>query len=294
MSGLSGLSPAAELAVPEHRTSSVAPSAFGDDFRRFANLTWTLAVTDFKLRYFGSVLGYLWSLVRPLLFFGVLYVVFTKIFGLGAGVYGYPLYLLTGIMFWTFFVEATSGCVNCLVGREGLLRKMRFPRLVIPVAVVLTALFNLGTNLVAVVVFALASGHMPRLSWLEMPVLVALLATLALGAGMVLSVLYVRFRDIAPIWEVTSQILFYATPIIWPLSRLKPSQHLLQHVIVSNPLGMIQVQMYKAFINPSAPSAIEAIGGGIRILLPLGLIAITFVLGVWLFNREAPRIAENL
>ena len=294
MSGLSGLSPAAELAVPEHRTSSVAPSAFGDDFRRFANLTWTLAVTDFKLRYFGSVLGYVWSLVRPLLFFGVLYVVFTKIFGLGAGVYGYPLYLLTGIMFWTFFVEATSGCVNCLVGREGLLRKMRFPRLVIPVAVVLTALFNLGTNLVAVVVFALASGHMPRLSWLEMAVLVALLATLALGAGMVLSVLYVRFRDIAPIWEVTSQILFYATPIIWPLSRLKPSQHLLQHVVVSNPLGMIQVQMYKAFINPSAPSAIEAVGGGIRILLPLGLIAITFVLGVWLFNREAPRIAENL
>ncbi len=294
MSGLSGLSPAAELAVPEHRTSSVAPSAFGDDFRRFVNLTWTLAVTDFKLRYFGSVLGYLWSLVRPLLFFGVLYVVFTKIFGLGAGVYGYPLYLLTGIMFWTFFLEATTGCVQCLLGREGLLRKMRFPRLVIPVAVVLTALFNLGTNLVAVVVFALASGHMPRLSWLEMPVLVALLAILALGAGMVLSVLYVRFRDIPPIWEVTSQILFYATPIIWPLSRLKPSQHLLQHVIVSNPLGMIQVQMYKAFINPSAPSAIEAIGGGIRILLPLGLIAITFVLGVWLFNREAPRIAENL
>jgi ABC-2 type transport system permease protein len=294
VSGLSRVSPAAEPAVRDHRISSVAPSAFGDDFRRFVNLTWTLAVTDFKLRYFGSVLGYVWSLVRPLLFFGVLYFVFTQVFNLGAGVYGYPLYLLTGIMFWTFFAEATTGCVTCLVAREGLLRKMRFPRLVIPVAVVLTALFNLATNFVAVLVFAVASGHMPRLTWLEMPVLVALLAVLAFGVGMVLSVLYVRFRDIAPIWDVTAQILFYITPIIWPLSKLSPSQHLLQHIVVSNPLGMIQVQMYKAFINPSAPSAIEAIGGGIRILLPLGVIVIMFVLGVWLFNREAPRIAENL
>ena len=294
MSGLSGLSPAVEPAVSEHRTTSVAPSAFGDDFRRFVNLTWTLAVTDFKLRYFGSVLGYVWSLMRPLLFFGVLYIVFTKVFGIGAGVYGYPVYLLTGIMFWTFFLEATAGCVTCLLAREGLLRKMRFPRLVIPVAVVLTAMFNLATNLVAVLVFALASGIMPRVTWLEMPVLILLLAILAAGVGMVLSVLYVRFRDIQPIWDVTAQALFYATPIIWTLSRLHRSQHLLQHALVSNPLAAIMVQMYKAFINPSAPSAFEAIGGGIRILLPIGLIVVVFALGLWLFNREAPRIAENL
>jgi len=294
VSGLPGLSPVAEPAVREHRTSSVAPSAFGDDFRRFVNLTWTLAVTDFKLRYFGSALGYVWSLMRPLLFFGVLYIVFTRVFNLGAGVYGYPVYLLTGIMFWTFFLEATAGCVTCLVGREGLLRKMRFPRLVIPFAVVLTALFNLATNLVAVLVFALASGHMPRVTWLEMPLLIALLAILALGVGMVLSVLYVRFRDIQPIWDVVAQALFYATPIIWPLSRLHASQHLLKHALMSSPLAAIQVQMYKAFIKPSAPSAIDAVGGGIRILLPIGLIVVMFGLGLWLFNREAPRIAENL
>lgn len=294
MTGLTGLSEAPGPTVQELRTSSVAPSAFGDDFRRFFNLTWTLAVTDFKLRYFGSVLGYVWSLMRPLLFFGVLYAVFTQVFNLGKGVYGYPVYLLTGIMLWTFFLEATAGCVVCLVGREGLLRKMRFPRLVIPIAVVLTALFNLATNSVAVVVFALASGHMPRVTWLELPVLVALLAILALGVGMVLSVLYVRFRDIQPIWEVVAQALFYATPIIWPLSRLSPSQHLLQHAVLSNPIAAIQVQMYKSFINPSAPSALEAVGGGLRLMLPVGLIVIVFGLGVWLFNREAPRIAENL
>lgn len=295
MSGLTGLSPVAiEPAEPEHRTSSVAPSAFGDDLRRFVNLTWTLAVTDFKLRYFGSILGYVWSLMRPLLFFGVLYIVFTRVFNLGAGVFGYPVYLLTGIIFWTFFLEATNGCVTCLVGREGLLRRMRFPRLVIPVAVVLTAMLNLATNLVAVLVFSLASGNYPRVSWLEMPVFILLLATLGLGVGMVLSVLYVRFRDVQPIWEVVSQALFYATPIIWPLSRLSPSEHFLQHVLLSSPLAAIQVQMYKAFIDPGAPSALEAVGGWLRLALPVGLIFVVFALGLWLFNREAPRIAENL
>lgn len=293
MSGLSEAPPGTELvAVPI--TSSVSPSAFGDDFRRFVDLTWTLAVTDFKLRYFGSVLGYVWSLVRPLLFFGVLYIVFTKVFGVGAGVPGYAVSLLTGIIFWTFFLEATNGCVMCLIAREGLLRKMRFPRLVIPVAVVMTSMLNLATNLVAVLVFSLASGNYPRVSWLEMPVLILALAVLALGVGMVLSVLYVRFRDIQPIWEVLSQALFYFSPIVWPLSRLDPSEHLLQHAVVSSPIGAIIVQMYKAFVNPAAPSATEAVGGGLRFLLPVGLIVVVFCLGMWLFNREAPRIAENL
>ncbi len=192
------------------------PDAFGDDLRRFVNLTWTLATTDFKLIYFGSVLGYVWSLVRPLLFFTVLYLVFSQIFHVGDGIPNYSVQLLMAIIMWTFFLQATSGCVQCLLGREGLLRKMRFPRLVIPLAVVLTAAFQLLTNLVPIVVFAIASGAEPRFSWLELPLLVIPLAMLAVGAGMILSVLYVRFRDILPIWDVSSQVLFYASPIIYP------------------------------------------------------------------------------
>jgi len=90
------------------------PSAFGDDLRRFVSLTFTLAVTDFKLRYFGSVLGYFWSLARPLMFFGVLYVVFTQVFRFGEGIEFYPVYLLSSIVLWTFFTETTGGCVQCL------------------------------------------------------------------------------------------------------------------------------------------------------------------------------------
>jgi ABC-2 type transport system permease protein len=269
----------------------VAPSALGDDARRFFNLTLTLARTDFKLRYFGSVLGYVWSLVRPLLFFGVLYVVFTYLFHAGRGVPHYPVYLLTSIVLWQFFMETTGGSVQCLLVREGLLRKMRFPRLVIPLSVGLTALFNLGVNLVVVFGFAFATGVEPRLSWLELPVLVFLLATLAVGVGMLLSVLYVRFRDVQPIWEVTAQVLFYASPIIYT-AKTYPSS--VVRVAMVNPIATILTQMNQAFIDPTAHSAARVIGGSVRLVLPLGIIAAVAALGVWFFNREAPRIAENL
>lgn len=266
------------------------PTAFGDDLRRFVNLTLTLARTEFKLRYFGSVLGYVWSLMRPLLLFGVLYVVFTQAFKLNRGIADYPVYLLTSIMLWTFFLEATTNSVPSLVAREGLLRKMRFPRLVIPVSVSLTALFNLGTNLVVVLVFALASGVAPRLSWLELPLLVLLLAVIAVGAGMLLSVLYVRFRDIQPIWEVLAQILFYGSPIIYVASQYKS----FARIAMCNPIATIMTQMGKAFVDPNAHGAAYYIGGTARLLIPLAIIAAVFALGLWFFNREAPRIAENI
>ena len=277
-------------ALPVEVSTNVSPSAFGDDIRRFVNLTLTLATTDFKLRYFGSALGYLWSLMRPLMFFGVLYVVFTQVFGLGKGIPHYPVYLLTSIVMWTFFLESTSGCVQCLIAREGLLRKMRFPRLVIPLGVCLTAAFNMTMNFIAVLVFALVGGVEPTLGWLEMPVLLALWMILTVGTGMLLSVLYVRFRDIQPIWDVVSQILFYASPIIYPAMRYG---HLLR-VALCSPLAAILTQMMHVFINPQMGSAAREIGGTVRLLIPLGIIAIVFALGLWLFNREAPRIAENL
>ena len=300
------------------------PGAFGDDLRRFVNLTITLANTDFKLTYFGSALGYLWTLMRPLLFFGVLLVVFTKIFHLGQNIPHYSVTLLGAIIFWTFFTQVTSASVQCLLFREGLLRKMRFPRLVIPLAVALTALYQLLLNMIPVFLFAVASGVYPRWSWLELPVLIVALGMLAVGIGMVLSVLYVRMRDIQPIWDVTSQILFYATPIIYPAlayghavslppspgvgtpqelfdARFHPSGygviHTLGHVLMCNPLAAIMTQMRKALVgydNRFEPSAAFAIGGGVRLLIPLGLILVIFAFGVWLFTREAPRIAENL
>jgi ABC-2 type transport system permease protein len=270
------------------------PSALGGDLRRFVNLTVTLATTEFKLKYFGSALGYVWSLMKPLLFFGVLYVVFTVVFNLGKGVPHYPVYLLTSIMLWNFFAETTSNSVQCLLAREGLLRKMRFPRLVIPLSVALTAFFNLCMNFIAVFIFVLASGLKPRLSWLELPLLIALLATVAVGAGMLLSVLYVRFRDILPIWEVSAQILFYGSPVIWTAYILSKEHLHLLRLAMCNPLASILTQMGYAFVDPSLRSASVYIGGTVRLLIPLGIIALVFAVGLWFFHREAPRIAENI
>jgi ABC-2 type transport system permease protein len=272
------------------RAGHYGPTAFGEDLRRFVNLTVLLAATDFKLRYFGSVLGYLWSLVKPLLYFGVLYVVFTVILHVGEGVPHYAVYLLTAIMLWNFFLETTNGAVPCLVAREGLLRKIRFPRLAIPLAVSLTALFTLCTNFIVVLAFAIAEGITPEPSWLQLLPLVALLATLAVGTGMLLSAMFVRFRDIQPIWEVLTQVLFYGSPIIYVAAKYKGAVH----IAMCNPLAAILTQMNHAFVDPQAHSAAVYIGGTARLLIPLGIIAVAFALGLWFFNREAPRIAERL
>jgi ABC-2 type transport system permease protein len=261
-----------------------------------------LARTEFKLRFFGSALGYVWTLARPLLLFGVLLFVFTQIFKFtrGHGVPHYPEYLLLGIILFTFFAEATTGSVTCLVNRESLLRKVRFPHLVIPLSVSLTSLFNLGMNLIVVFVFILASGITPRLSWLELPFLVALLVVLTTGIGMILSALYVRYRDIAPIWEVIAQILWYGSPILYTVQLIesKPEHMLLgipfSRLLVMNPLGAIITQANKALLNPAAPSAAQALGSTARLLVPLGIIGAIFAVGLWFFDREVPRIAENL
>jgi ABC-2 type transport system permease protein len=279
--------------IPGEATKSGhhGPSALGDDLRRFVNLTLMLAITDFKLRYFGSALGYLWSLIRPLLFFGVLYIVFTKIVRLGDQVPYYPVYLLTSIVLWTFFAETTNASVRCLVDRENLLRKIRFPRLVIPLATVLTSLFNLGLNLVVVIIFAMLSGVTPHAGWLEIPFLVGFLALLATGVGMLLSALFVRFRDIQPIWDVTLQVLFYGSPILYVASNYPDN---IVRLASTNPLAVVFSQMRKALIDPSAPSAATYVGGPARLLFPIAIVFGIFVLGYWVFSREAPRIAENL
>jgi ABC-2 type transport system permease protein len=267
------------------------PSAVGDDLRRFVALTFTLAVTDFKLRFFGSALGYLWTLMRPLLLFGVLYVVFTEIVKFGAGVPHYPVVLLTSLVLFTYFSETTTRGVVSLIERENLLRKMRFPRMVIPLSVALHALFNLALNLIVVVIFILASGIRPRAEWLLLIPLVVLLVAFASGVTMLLSALYVRYRDIQPIWEVVLQMLFYGSPIIYVAATYPDS---VENLAMANPIAAITTEARHILIDPNAPTAAEAIGGTVWLLVPLGVILLVATLGFWVFTREAPRIAEEL
>ena len=270
------------------------PSAFAGDPRRFLHLTATLALTDYKLRFFGSVLGYFWGLMRPLMLFGVLYLVFSKVFGVGKEVKDYPVQLLAGMVLYLFFSEATGNGVTSVIDRENLVRKIQFPRLVVPAAVVLTAFFNLLLNLVVVTIFVFASGVRVRWTWLELPLLLVLLLVFATGFAMLLSALYVPFRDMKPIWDVVLQILFYATPVLYPIELLAKKNGTIAHIAMCNPLAAIIQQLRYAVIDPGSASAGVAIGGWTRLLIPLGILVGVFVLGLWVFNRMAPRIAEEL
>lgn len=270
------------------------PSAFGGSTRRFIELTMTLARSEFKLRYFGSVLGYVWSLMRPLLFFGVLYLFFTKAVRISKAPH-YGAYLLTGIVFWNFFTEATGGAVNSLVVREGLLRKVRFPRMVVPLSVSLTATFNLAMNFIAVIVFALASGVNPTVRWLELIPIALGFIVLASGFAMLLSALYVRFRDIAPIWEVTIQAWFYGSPIMYLATAYRHFGHGFQHWAMINPVATLLTQASHAFMGIAAyRSPVSLAGGPVPVIIALAIIPGMFVLGLWFFAREAPRVAEQL
>jgi ABC-2 type transport system permease protein len=171
-------------------------------------------------------------------------------------------------------------------------RKIEFPRLVVPAAVVLTAYFNLLLNLLAVLVFVLITGVDPRWEWLAFPLVPLALGVLVAGLSMLLSALYVRFRDIRPIWEVVLQALFYATPILYVIETLPSAR--LQHLMMLSPIAALLTQVRHTFIDPSAPSAAAAAGGGARLLVPIGIVLGLLVLGFWVFNREAPRIAEEL
>jgi ABC-2 type transport system permease protein len=267
------------------------PSALGGGWRRSLDLLYLISVTEFKRTYFGTVLGYLWSLARPLMLFGVLLAVFTQVFRVGSQVPHYPVLLLLNVVLFGFFQEATGTAVGSIVGQEAVVRKTQFPRLVIPLAVVLTSFFNVALNLVVVCVFILASGVTPMWTWLLFPVVLVMLVTLTVAVSMIVSSLYPRFRDMAIIWTVLSTVLFYGTPILYPIEAVPDT---LRHIILLNPLTPVFELARLWMIDPGAPTPAEAAGGFVRLIVPIVLYVGTCVLAAWVFNREAPRIAEEL
>jgi ABC-2 type transport system permease protein len=284
-----------ELPVTVHDVGELTevsgPSALGGGRRRSLELLYLMASTEFKRTYFGTALGYVWTIGRPLLVFGVLLVVFTEGLKLGANVDHYAQLLLFNIVLFGFFQEGVGTAVPSIVSAEAIVRKTQFPRLVIPIASVLTALFNLGLNLIVVMIFILAAGIDPQWTWLLLPVLVAALLVLTVAVAMILSSLYPRYRDVGIIWGVLSTALFYATPVIYVLDRFS---HTLRVVLSCNPITVILVAGRKWIIDPQALGPAGELGGHIYLLLPAAVYVLICVAAVWVFRREAPRIAEAL
>jgi ABC-2 type transport system permease protein len=267
------------------------PSALGGGWRRALELLYLIAALDFKRHYFGTALGYLWSIARPLMLFGVLLAVFTQVFRLGSEVPHYEVLLLFNIVLFSFFQEATGVAVTSIAGQEGIVRKTQFPRLVIPLAVVLTNLFNLGLNLVVVLVFLLAFGVTPAWTWLLAPLLLVALIVLTTAVSMIVSSLYPRFRDLAIIWTVLATVLFYASPVLYPLEKAPGA---LRDVLLLNPLAVVLGYAREWVVDPDAPSPADLAGGWAGLLPALAIFVVTCAAAVWIFQREAPRIAEDL
>lgn len=269
------------------------PSAIGGGWRRFWDLLYLMAVTEFRRTYFETVLGYAWSLLRPLMLFGVLLVVFTQIFRVGSDqVENYPVFLLINIVLFSFFQEVTTVATPSVVAQEGIVRKTQFPRLVIPMAVVLTGMFNLAANMVAVLILALALGVTPAITWLLFPLILLALVILTSAVATFLAALYVRRRDVAIIWSVASSALFYGSAVLFPVGVVDDDR--LLHILFCNPLVPLFVQTNKWIIDPQAQGAAAAAGGW-EYLIPAAVVFVgTCVAAVWFFNREAPRVAEEL
>ena len=268
------------------------PSSLGGGWRRGLELLYLMASTEFKRTYFGSKLGYLWTIGKPLMLFAVLLVVFTKGLKLGTAVPHYPVLLLLNIVLFSFFTEGAGTALPSIVSAEAIVRKTQFPRLVIPVASVLTALFNLGLNLIVAFIFIIVVGGIaPMWSWLLLPVLVAAILVFTVALAMILSSLYPRFRDVAMIWAVASTALFYATPVIYVISRFPLP---LRKILSCNPLAVILEFARKWIIDPHAPGPAMAVNSRLFLIIPAVIYIVTCVLAVWLFHREAPRVAEEL
>ena len=267
------------------------PSALGGGWRRAVDLLYLIAITDFRRSYLGTALGVLWSLVRPLMLFAVLLVVFTEAFDLGERVRHYPVLLLLNIVLFGFFQEATMQAVGSIVAQESVVRKTQFPRLVIPLAVVLTCLLHFSVNITVVFGFVLLAGIEPAWTWLLFPFAVALLVVFTTAVSMLVAALHPRFRDTGIIWSVAVTALFYATPVLYPLEFITGT---LGRILALNPIAPIFELARCWVIDPQAPGPAEAAGGAAWLLVPAAAYMLVCLIAVRVFNREAPRIAEEL
>ena len=275
-------------------------------FQRNVNLVRELSITQFKLKYTGSALGYVWSLVKPLMLFGIMYLVFSvllKAAGTGPGSTDFPVQLLLGIVLWTFFVESTTSAVNAIAGAGDLIRKAYFPRWILVVASTTSAALTFAINTVLIIVVTFALGHLD-LTWRSLlaPFYYIELIVLVLGLSLFLSALFVFFRDLGHIWEIVSLVLFYGSAIVFPFTRVPEA---LRGIGGLNPIAQIVQDLRHALVNPVIPSMgtlvnpkIPSLGymglTGPLVVLPILVTLAVFAIGFGVFHRLTPKFAESL
>lgn len=255
-----------------------------------------LTKTDFKLRYQGSVLGYLWALLRPLMMFAILYVVFGQLLRFGGDIPHYPVYLLAGTTLWSFFTECTNQGIQAIITRGELIRKICFPKYIVVVSATLTAVINLLINLVVVVIFALINGVTPTWTWLLVPLIIFEFYCLALGISFLFGAINVKYRDITSIWDVLTQALFYAVPIIYPISMIAATSETAAKVILVNPIAQVIQDVRYCLITPETITTWNFVGEEHWFwkIIPIIITVILLVWGSWYFRKKSKKFAEEI
>ena len=253
-----------------------------------------LTKTDFKLRYQGSVLGYLWALLRPLMMFAILYVVFAKLLRFGSDIPHYPVYLLCGTTMWSFFTECTSQGIQAIVSRGDLLRKISFPKYIVVVSATLTAVINMLINVVVIIIFALINGVTPSCTWLLAIPAIFELYLLSLGIAFLLGSINVKYRDITSIWDVLVQALFYAVPIIYPISMIAGTNALAAKIILLNPISQTIQDIRYNLITPETITTWNFLNNPLVMILPIILTVGILIIGALVFRKKSKFFAEEV
>ena len=265
-----------------------------------------LVITDFKLRYQGSVLGYLWSLLKPLLLFAILYVVFVNFLKIGANIEHYAVYLLLGVVMWSFFTEATGQGMQAIVSRGDLIRKINFPKYIIVVSGTLSALINLILNLLVVFIFVLINGVAIHWTILLLPFIILELYVLSLAIAFFLAAIYVKYRDVSHIWEVFLQGAFYATPILYPVQTLAgptvftaaealaSQHHWVAQLLMLNPIAMIIQDARYASITHQTITTGQLFSNPLLLALPYVIILLIIIGATLYFKKQQKYFAENV
>lgn len=253
-----------------------------------------LVKTDFKLRYQGSAIGYLWSVLKPLMLFGVMYVVFIYFLRFGADVPHFAVAMLLGMVLWQFFTETTNLGMMSVVNRGDLLRKLSFPTHIIVVAVSINALINLLINLVIVFIFGLINGVDISKYAILAPLLLIELYAFSLGVAFILATVYVRFRDIGPIWEVLLQVGMYMTPLIYPITLVINVNQTIAKILMLSPIAQIIQDMRHLLTSPVNLTTWEMINQKWLVLIPYVLPFVVLIVGFLIFNKNSKKFAETI
>jgi ABC-2 type transport system permease protein len=251
-----------------------------------------LVRTDFKLRYQGSVLGYTWSLLRPLFMFLILYVVFTKFIKLGDSVPHYPIYLLLGIVLWQFFADMTNQSLSSVVARGDLIRKIRIPRWMIVLTSSVSALINLGLNLIIVAILMAINQVPVAVSFVLLPLALIELYIFGVGLSLFLAAAYVKYRDLSFVWEVLMQAGFYLTPVLYPLSII--TNIAVQKLLLINPVAQAMQDARSVVVTTETITITDAWGSSIARLIPIAISLVILLIGILYFKKESKYFAENI